>query len=444
MTTVSKARQLDRRLIRLAIPALGNLAIGPIYVLVDTAIVGRIGTDQLAGLAIAATVLSLVFISGTSLTYGTTEQVAYRLGAGDRPGAATVGVQSAWIALGIGIIEAILLAVFASPIVSVFGGRGEVATHAVTYLTISAVGIPFVMLALSIQGTLRGEADFTSPLAVLAVSNLANLVIELIMVFGLHLGIAGSAWSTVIAQVGAGIWFIAQALPRFGRASHRYPRWVDMVPLLTAGQHLVIRVAAMLVVASGSTAVAARIDKPTLAAFQVVGSLFRFVGLSLDALALPVQTLVAERLGRDDRADAAFVSTRAIRLSIGLGAVMAAITLAASVFSAPLFSNDPGVQSRIAAGMVWLGIALLPAAIAFTYDGVLIGASDYRFLGRAAVGYLGVMIPIAIAILTWPSVGIGGIWAGWLVWLMMRAGVNHVRVQRLLGKGSPSLAQPVS
>ena len=79
---VTSRRELDRRIITLAIPALGTLAIEPIYVLVDTAIVGRLGTPQLGGLAIASTILLTVISLTASLEYGVTPDVAFAHGAG--------------------------------------------------------------------------------------------------------------------------------------------------------------------------------------------------------------------------------------------------------------------------------------------------------------------------------------------------------------------------
>lgn len=197
-TATTDHRAVDRRILRLAIPALGALAVEPVYILVDTAIVGRLGTDQLAGLAVAATVLSFVFAGANFLTYGTTERVARRIGAGDHAGAAGVGVQAMWLGVGVGVVTAPLLAVFASPICSAFGARGEVLEHAVTYLTISTIGIPFFVMTLAAQGVLRGESDYTTPLKILVAANVANLLIELVLVFGFDMGVAGSDRKSVV------------------------------------------------------------------------------------------------------------------------------------------------------------------------------------------------------------------------------------------------------
>jgi putative MATE family efflux protein len=421
----------DRRIVRLAIPALGSLAVEPLYVLVDTAIVGRLGTAQLGGLALAASVLSLVTAGCNFLTYGTTERVARRLGAGQGEAAADVGVQAVWLSVLVGVVVGPLIAIGASLLGRVLGGEGDVLDFAVTYLRISAAGIPFVVFALAAQGVLRGAADYRTPLVILFASNLVNTVLEVWFVFGLDLGVPGSAWSTVIAQVGAGAAFAFVIRRQLARAGERRPSWAGTAPLLTAGRHLLLRVGAMLAVFIGATAIAARIDEPTLAAHQIAASLFFLLALALDALAIPAQTLVADELGRATRAGAAELSKRTARLSVFVGAGLAVLVAAAAPLLPHVFTGDGAVASRATAALFWLAVLLVPGAIAFAYDGVLIGAADYRFLGLAALAYLIAITPVGLAVLGL-DLGIAGIWAGLTLWMVMRALVNHRRAATLL------------
>ncbi|HUF98298.1 MAG TPA: MATE family efflux transporter [Ilumatobacter sp.] len=416
---------VDRRILALAVPALGSLAVEPIYVITDTAIIGRLGTQQLAGLAIAASVLSIVFAGANFLTYGTTQQVAKRLGAGDRAGAANVGMQAMWLAVVFGIPAALLLGIGARTVVGVFGATGAIADHAVDYLSISAIGVPFILVTLAAQGVLRGAANYTTPLWILLAANVANLVLELVFVFVFDWGVPGSAWSTVISQAAAAAAFVQLMRRQLAGAAVRRPSWTGMSPLVTAGRHLLLRVGSMLVVLSGSTLLAARIDDSTLAAHQIVLTMFAFLALVLDALAVPAQTIVAEELGRGDAATAALVSRRSVVLSVGTGIALAALLAMLAPVLPRVFTGDAAVIDRATSGLWWLAAIMLPGAIAFAYDGILIGAGDYRFLGRAAFGYTIVVVPFAVLILLFPSVGIGGIWGAMLIWMLLRAGVNH-------------------
>jgi putative MATE family efflux protein len=426
---------VDRRIIRLGIPALGTLAAEPLYRIVDTAIVGRLGTDQLAGLAIAVTILALVVAGSNFLTYGTTERVAKRLGAGRDADAADVGVQAMWLAGFVAVVAVPLLVFGARPVADALGADGDVLEFAVQYLRIAAVGVPFVLIALAAQGVQRGASDYRTPLVILVASNVANLVIEVVLVFGFDLGIAGAAWSTAIAQAGAGIAFLVVIRHRLALARHRWPLWVEMAPLLTAGRHLLLRVGSMLAVFTGATAIAARVDDATLAAHQIAMTMFLFLALVLDALAIPAQTLVAEELGRrrDDAGNNALeIARRVVRLSmIAAGAIAVVIALTSPVLP-HVFSDDPAVVSRATSALLLLALLLLPGAIAFADDGVLIGAGDYRFLGVAAFGYLLAVAPIAVVVLATPSLGIAGIWIGLVVWMALRAVVNTMRVRRVL------------
>nr|MDQ3756804.1 MATE family efflux transporter [Actinomycetota bacterium] len=195
----------DRSIARLAVPALGTLAVEPLYVLVDTAIVGRLGTVPLGGLAVASAVLGTVLPVCNFLAYGTTARVAFLTGRGDRQGAASVAAQGLWLCALIGVPLALGLSAGTGPVVRLVGGEGEIAEAARTYLLISCIGIPAVLVALVGHGYLRGVADTRTPLLISLAANGANLVLEVVLVYGFDLGVAGSAWGTVVAQAGAAL-----------------------------------------------------------------------------------------------------------------------------------------------------------------------------------------------------------------------------------------------
>jgi len=157
--------------------------------------------------------------------------------------------------------------------------------------------------------------------------------------------------------------------------------------------------------------------------------------LTLDALAVPAQTLVAEELGKGG-SGAADVSERAVRLSFRIGVVLAIVLAVTAPLVARIFTDDADVVSRATAGLWLLAAILIPGSLAFATDGSLIGAGDYRFLGRAALVYLVAVIPIAAVVQRIPSVGIVGIWTGLLVWMSLRAAVNMRRRRHVLGVAS--------
>jgi putative MATE family efflux protein len=393
----------------------------------DTAIVGRLGTEPLAGLALAASVLLLVTALCNFLAYGTTPRVARARGAGDEAGAATVGVQALWLAVLMGLPIAAALALLARPLCTLLGGTGGTLDAAVLYLRISAVGIPFVLVALVGQGVFRGVADLRTPLAIVFVANTANLIIEIIAVYGLDLGIAGSAWSTVIVQIVAAGAYLGLLRRRLRPAPSREPRWREIQPLLASGAHLVLRVGSLIAAFGVATAVAARIDTATVAAHQIVNSVFTLLALSLDAFAIPAQTLVAEALGAGDQPLARQVGERVLLLSVVLGVGVAAGLAFAAPLVARIFTSDGAVTSRATGGLIMLAVLLVPGAVAFALDGVLIGAGDVRFLGRVMLVSLLLYLPFVLGVLAVPALGIVGIWGALALWMCLRAGLTDRR-----------------
>jgi Na+-driven multidrug efflux pump len=215
-----------------------------------------------------------------------------------------------------------------------------------------------------------------------------------------------------------------------------------MAPLVTAGRHLIVRSASMLVVFVGATSIASRTDEPTLAAHQIAGSVLTLIALALDALAIPAQTLVADALGRGDEVAAAELNRRVVRLTVWCAA---AAGLAIAAF-APLlphaFTGDGAVVSRASAALVVLGlVVLVPGGIAYATDGSLIGAGDYRFLGRAAAAYLVVLVPLGAVVLA-ADLGIVALWLALGAWMVLRAAVNTWRARSLLGPAEARAVTP--
>jgi putative MATE family efflux protein len=414
---------LERKIVRLAIPALGTLAVEPVYVLVDTAIVGRLGTPQLAGMAIASVILLNVIGVLVFLEY-ITPDIAFAVGAGEEDEARRTAAHGAWLSCIIGFPAAALLAIAARPLCWLIGARGEVLEHATTYLAISAFGLPFVLLGFLGQGVLRGYNDLRTPLKIVVVANIANLVLEIVAVYGLHMGVAGSAGTTVVVQAGAAFAFM-WAIRRH-MVSVR-PAWVHYRPLLVMGVHVAVRSIAMNTVWNVSTIIAAHLDAATLAANQVVMQLFMFLALVLDALAVPLHSLVAGELGAGNPREAEHIGRISVRLSLWAAAILAAILAALSPLIPHVFSNDPAVQSRIMAALLVLAVMQFPGAIAFAMDGALIGAHDMAWLGRQAIRNLAAFAPLAIATVIWPRLGLAGIWGAQMCWMVMRAGVNWRR-----------------
>jgi putative MATE family efflux protein len=415
----------DREIVRLAVPALGALAAEPLYLLTDTAIVGHLGTPQLAALALAATLLTTITSLCIFLTYATTAAVARLSGAGEHGRAGSLAAQSLWLAVGIGLVLSTLLVLLAGPLVTLIGGEGDVADLAARYVRISAPGVTFALIALAGQGYLRGVSDLRTPLVIVMAGNAVNVVLELLFVYGFDWGLDGSAAGTVLAQAGMGAAFVVLLLRQ--RAETRRPRRRLIAPLLRTGGWLVVRTGALLGSFLVASAVLARVGEASLGAHQVAFQLFVFLALVLDAIAIAGQVIVGRSLGAGDAGEAFVAARRMIELAVAAGALMAVGLLVLEPVIPGLFTDDPAVVERAEA--IWpLFAAMQPAAAAvFALDGILIGAGDTRFLaGAMLVAGFGVYVPIALAALAldW---GIIGVWAGLLALMAVRLGMLAAR-----------------
>jgi putative MATE family efflux protein len=407
----------DREILRLAFPALGALAAEPLYVLVDTAIVGHLGTPQLASLAIAATVLATAFTIFNFLTYGTTAQVARLHGAGRAADAARLGAQAQWLSLIIGGVLLALLAGLASPLAALMGAEGEVREGAVTYLRIAALGAPAFMLASAGQGYLRGIGDLATPLKILVAAHLANVVLELLFVYGFDWGLAGSAWGTVIAQAGMGAAFLAVGL----RAGWDRPSPARMRRLMRVGYEIAVRTTALLAAFLVASAVLARVGPAPLGAHQIAFQLFVFLALVLDALAIAAQVMVGRMLGAGDGAGARAAAARMIAWSVALGTAFGLVLLGLGDAIPRLFTSDDAVVAQ-AREIWWIFALLMPLnGAVFALDGILIGAGDTRFLMWGMLAASAVYIPIALLALD-QGWGIVGVWCGLAALIAVRLG----------------------
>lgn len=403
-------RRHDREIAVLAVPALGALVAEPLYVLADTAVVGRIGTTQLAGLAVASAALLTGLAVLIFLAYGTTAAVSRLLGAGRHDEAAAQAVQGLWLAGAIGVG---LLAVVASapgPIVGVLGAEGPVRTEAAVYLQISAFGIPFQLLSFAGVGYLRGLQDTRTPLAVAVAAAAGNLVLELVLVVGFDQGIGASALATVVAQAGTA----AVYLRLIGRDARR--RSVPLGPdpaairrLARVGGDLFVRTVALRGTLTVATAVAARLGAVDVAAHEVAFAVWTLFAFVLDAIAIAGQSMIGRFLGADDAASARDVGRRMLELGLGFGVISGLLVLVGRPWLPGVFTDDPAVVSLAGFLLIWVAVMQPVNAVAFVLDGLLIGAGDMRFLARAMVASAAVAVPVAGAVVV-ADLGIGWVW----------------------------------
>ena len=388
-----------REVLRLALPAFLALVAEPLFLLTDSAIVGHLGTPQLAGLGVASAMLLTAANVFVFLAYGTTAVVARQLGAGNRGGAIAAGIDGTWLAVGLGTVTAVVVAVLAGPICRVFGASPEALGHAVTYLRISAISIPAMLVVLATTGVLRGLQDTRTPLAASALGFTSNIVLNLLFVYGFGWGIAGSALGTVIAQTGMAAALVAVLLREARR--HRVTVRAHPGRILGAartGIPLLVRTLALRAVLLVTTWVAAGLGDVPLAAYQVSATIWSFLVFALDAIAIAAQAITGRTLGEGDVVRTRSATTLMVRWGIISGFVLGVVVLLLRTVLPNLFTGDPAVQAAIAAALVIVALSQPLSGYVFVIDGVLIGAGDGRWLARAMLANLLAYLPLILGV----------------------------------------------
>ncbi len=424
---VSSAREI----VRLAGPALPVLAAEPLYLLVDTAVVGRLGAVPLASLAVAAVLFAQVTSQLNFLSYGTTARTARMYGSGRRADAVAEGVQATWLALAVGVVLVGVGQLVARPVAEALGNGGAIAEGAVSWLRVALIGAPLLLVTLAGNGWMRGVQDTARPLRYVLAGNAVSAVACVVLVHGIGafpgLGLVGSAWANVLGQcIGAGLFL--GALVRESRGSWR-PRPAALRAKLAMGRDLVAPRLAFQACFLSAAAVATRFGAPVAAAHQIVLQLWSFMALVLDAIAIAAQSLVGAALGAGDAGRARALAARVTRYGLVLGVGFGVLFAALSGVLPPVFTPDAAVLAAVPIAW-WFFAALQPVAgVVFALDGVLLGAGDAAFLRTwtllaAVVGFL----PLIWASLAF-GWGLAGIWSGLAAFMLVRLVAVLLRVR---------------
>ena len=417
---------MDREILRLAVPAFLALVAEPLFLLADSAVVGHLGTPELAGLGIAGAVVQTVVGLCVFLAYGTTASVARRVGAGDVRGAVEQGVDGLWLAVLIGVLATAAGVPLTRPLVGLFGAGAAVTDQAAAYLRLAFLGVVPLLLVMAGTGILRGLQDTRTPLVVAVVGNLANIGLNVVLVYGLHLGIAGSALGSVLAQLGSAVALVAVVVrgARTHGASLR-PDATGVRRAAHAGVALVVRTLTLRASLLVMTYAAAGLGATAVATQQLALTVWTFLAFALDALAIAAQAITGRSLGAGDVATTRAVTARLLHWG-GLGGVLTGVVLAATApLLGGLFTEDPRVHDLLVPVLVVAALAQPLAGVVFVLDGVLIGAGDGRYLAWGGVVVLAVFAPLAWLALR-VSTADGGPPGAPLAWLWAAFGLGFI------------------
>jgi MATE family multidrug resistance protein len=424
-----------RRILAVAIPALGTLAADPLLSLVDTAFVGRLGTAELAALGVDSAIFGFAFVLFNFLAYATTPLVAGARGAGRVDEAGRIVMRAMVLAVIIGVVLTAILVIGARLLVTAMQAGPEVVEPAVAYLRIRALGLPAVLLITASNGAYRGFEDTRTPLLVALVVNVVNLVLDPILIFVAGFGIEGAAWASMAAQwLGAGLFL---ALLRLRAEREQWPvervTLSGLVPFLRTGWLLIVRTALLVGSLTAATAVAARIGTRQVAAHQVLSQVWFLLAMIVDAIAIAAQTLVASLLGAGARDEARALTRRLLRWGGRMGVALGVAVFLGREWLGVAFTVDRAVRVEIA-GVAPIAALMQPAAaVLFVLDGVFIGTLSVRLLARSTfAGFMAVLVMLGVTLGL--DLGLAGVW--WAIAAMVLA--------RLTVLGRAYAANPLS
>lgn len=295
-----------------------------------------------------------------------------------------------------------------------------------------------MLVVLAATGVLRGLQDTRTPLLVAVAGFAANAGLNLGLVYGAGLGVAGSAWGTVLAQNGMAATYllvVVRGARREGASLRPDPTGIRACA--RAGGPLMVRTLSLRAVLLIATAVAANLGDAEIAAHQITLTIWVFTAFALDAIAIAGQAIVARHLGADDVPGARAATRRMLRWGLGTGVVLGLLMVAAGPLYVPMFTADPAVRGLLSTALLLAALTQPAGGIVFVLDGVLMGAGDGGYLARAMLGTLLVFVPAAVAV---PLLGGGlaGLWWAMNLFMLTRTAflVLRVRTGRWLVTGA--------
>jgi MATE family multidrug resistance protein len=415
----SRFSPTDKEILGLAIPALGALAIDPLLTLADTAFVARLGTIDLAALGVDTAILGFAFFAFNFLAYVVTPLVARAVGGGRVEEARRWVGDALLLAVVLGVVVSIVLEVAAPLFVDLMGAGPEVAHPAISYLRIRALATPAVLLVTAGHGAFRGHKDTKTPLKVAVGVNLANLVLDPLLIFVFGWGLEGAAIATVIAQYLGAVWFLRLIISNDMAARPRGLK-ASLPSLLDLGRNgalLTVRTGLLLITLTVAASVATRLGPVEIAAHQLVAQVFLLSALLADSFAIAAQAMVGDVAGRGDVDELNALNRRLVFWGLVAGLILM-VGVGVGRFGLEWLASDEVVADlAVSAGGV-VALAEPVAAVLFVGDGI--------FLGLLALGTMvvstgaGGVVAVGLLLLTPLGDSVVGIWWALAVMLAVR------------------------
>ncbi|WP_429037461.1 MATE family efflux transporter [Aeromonas media] len=437
-----------RAVFALALPMVFSNVTTPLLGLVDTWVIGHLGQAWfLGGVSVGATLINLLFWLLGFLRMSTTGLTAQAQGAASAEGQLDTLARALGLAVGLGLAMLLLVLPFLPAIIGLSGGSPEVQVYAGDYVSVRIWSAPAALCNLVIMGWLLGMQDARSPMLLLILSNLVNMVLDAWFVLGLGWQVRGVAAASLLADycsLGVGLWLVSRRLRHlpaevWQSAWLRWWQWPAVRRLLGLNRDIFIRSLCLQLCFAFMTLQGARLGDVAVAANAVLLNFLMLISYGLDGFAYAVEAMVGRAIGRRDRQGL----REAIVLNLGWALLIAiAFALGFAMGGRQLIAHITDIPAVIAEAnrqLPWLIAMPLLAVWCFLLDGVFIGATRAREMRNSMlVAVFAGFFPIWWLCQEW---GVAALWAamaalmtgrgltlGWLCWQLERDG-------RLLGQG---------
>lgn len=484
ISDVFKKDELGLEIATIALPAALALAADPIASLIDTAFIGHIGPVELAAVGVAIAVFNQVskiaifplvsittsFVAeedaaenlvdkshdieiterrfdgndeeeelipntdtykspATNSSYiGNTANVHERRHIPSASSALIIGAM-------LGLFQALFLIFAAKPLLGYMGIKSDspMLTPASQYLTLRSLGAPAVLLSLAMQGVFRGFKDTKTPLYATLVGDAANIVLDPIFIFIFHMGVSGAAIAHVISQYLMSLILLWSLM---GKVDLLPPRIQDLQfgRFLQNGFLLLMRVIAATLCVTLAASRAAKLGTSSMAAFQICLQVWLAASLLADGLAVAGQAILASAFAKRDFDKAEATASRVLQLSLALGLVLSILVAVVLRLGSGLFTDDTNVLQILSLGIPFVAGTQPINALAFVFDGVNFGASDFVFSAYSMV--LVSFVSVLFLFILSSTNGFVGLWVGLSIFMILRAAAGFWRIGTRTGPWS--------
>ncbi len=434
-TAQFKGKEIDRAILRLALPAIVSNITVPLLGLCDTAVSGHLGgSAPLGAIAVGTMMLNVAYWLFGFLRMGTTGLAAEAFGGSDSKALQLILLRGLTLGLLIGLALICVRGPLGGVLLRVAGAEPEVSGLAREYYNVCVCGAPALLGTMALTGWMIGNQSTGYPMTVAIITNIINIAGSLTFVFGLGMGFVGVAYGTLVAQWCGLVLSILFSCRLGGRYAPLFRRgagavWRSLVSGGGLGRYfkvntnLFFRSVCIMSVSMTVTAAGARMGDVTLAANAVVMQFFIFFSYFMDGFAFAGEALCGRFKGAGERGK----MQRSIRRLLGWAAAMAAlffiVYLSAGLPIADLLTDDEAVRREIAR-YAWAFVLIPPLSVgAFIFDGIYIGLTD---TGRLLIATLAAAVIFFVIAFIPRGTGVGLntlLWSAFLSYLLTRAAV---------------------